>query len=230
MRCAVSEISDSVEVVLADPQSVARIGTREVLEDGGVIVVAETESGEEALRVARDERPDVLVCEMDLPELSGLQLAVRLSEVDTPAVAVLALSAYDDERYVRHLMENGIAGYLKKSEAPKRIVDAVRGLARGEEGWLSPEVVQKAMHLEQRTDGAEQLETRGVTGREREVLRLLAEGRSNQQIADALFVSKNTARTCRASTRSWASAHGARPSPGRGSTGWQKRSSREPLR
>jgi DNA-binding NarL/FixJ family response regulator len=195
MRRAVSEISDSVEVVLADPQSVARIGTREVLEDGGVIVVAETESGEEALRMARDERPDVLVCEMDLPELSGLQVAVRLSEAGTPSVAVLALSAYDDERYVRHLMENGIAGYLKKSEAPGRIVDAVRALARGEEGWASPGVVQKAMDLEQRADGTEQLEACGVTEREREVLRLLAKGRSNQQIADALFVSKNTART-----------------------------------
>ena len=190
-----SEAPESVNVVLADPQAVARIGIREVLEAGGIAVVAETENGEEALHLVRNERPDVLVCEMDLPELSGLQLAVRLSEVDTPAVAVLALSAYNDERYVRHLTENGIAGYLKKSEAPKRIVGAVRGLAHGEEGWLSPEVMQKAMQLEQRADGAEQLETRGVTEREREVLRLLAGGRSNQQIADALFISKNTART-----------------------------------
>lgn len=92
-------------------------------------------------------------------------------------------------------MENGLAGYLRKRDAPAYIVEAVRGVARGEGGWLSPGVARKVMALRQRSDGTTLLEERGVTPREREVLNLMVRGLANQAIADALFIAKNTVRT-----------------------------------
>ncbi len=185
----------AIHVVLADNQKVARLGMRAVLKQAnGIAVMAETASGEEALQLARTHAPDVLVTEMDLPDLSGIQLAIRLAEAGS-SVQLLAFTAYEDERYIRHLMENGIAGYLRKSDPVQYLVEAVRALAGGEERWLSPRISQRVMALRQRKDAAVLLKERGVTPREEEVLRLMAKGRLNQEIADSLNISKTTTRT-----------------------------------
>ncbi len=185
----------AIHVVLADNQKVARLGMREVLKQAdGIAVMAETASGEEALRLAREHVPDVLVTEMELPDLSGIQLALRLTEAGS-SVQLLAFTAYEDERYIRHLMENGIAGYLRKSDPVQYLVEAVRALAGGEERWLSPRISQRVLALNQQKDAAVLLEEYDVTPREREVLDLMAKGMTNQEIGDGLFISKNTVRT-----------------------------------
>lgn len=155
----------TIEVVLADHQKIARIGVREVLaQTADIEIVAETGSGEEALGLARRKRPDVLVAEAALPDLSGIQIALRLA--GKIPVRVLILSAYREERYVRSLLENEVAGYLLKRDAPERIVEAIRRVAHGETGWMSPHVARKALKLERQNDATPLLDERGITPRD----------------------------------------------------------------
>jgi DNA-binding NarL/FixJ family response regulator len=180
-----------IRVVIVDRQTPARIGTRKILEQtAGITVVGETDSGRQALRLARAQPPDVVVTETESTDLSGLQLAAQLKPIP-----VLIYSAYEEERFIRHFLENGLAGYLSKRDAPQHLIAAVRGLAQGEENWLSPRLARRAMTLERQNDAATQLDDRRVTPRERDVLRLIAKGLSNQQIADRLHIAKNTVRS-----------------------------------
>jgi DNA-binding NarL/FixJ family response regulator len=129
-----------IRVVLADDHPIVRSGIRGLLErEPDIAVVAETRDGVAALRLARDLTPDVLLLDLELPELSGVEVARRIRQ-DGSAARVLVLSAHDDEAHILGLLAHGAAGYLTKAEAPGRIVDAVRGVARGETGWFSQSV------------------------------------------------------------------------------------------
>lgn len=183
----------AVRVVLADNQEVARLGTREVLERADdIALVAETGSGEEALRLSRERTPDVLVTEMAMPNLSGIQLAVQLA--DAP-VRMLVFTAFENMQYVRHLLQNGIDGYLKKQEDVRYLSEAVWALAHGEKRWVSPHIAQRVMELKQQKDALALLSECGMTPRERDVVHCMAEGMNNEQIAETLYISKNTVRT-----------------------------------
>jgi len=126
-----------IRVVLADDHPIVRSGIRGLLErEPDIAVVAETRDGVAALRLARDLTPDVLLLDLELPELSGVEVARRIRQ-DGSAARVLVLSAHDDEAHILGLLAHGAAGYLTKAEAPGRIV-AVRGVARGD-GLVQPE-------------------------------------------------------------------------------------------
>jgi DNA-binding NarL/FixJ family response regulator len=150
-------------------------------------VVAEAKSGAEALTLVEQLAPDVVLLDMEMPGMSGVEVAKKLKLINSP-VRVLALSAYDDTQYVRSLLASGAAGYLTKEEAPEMIIDAVRGVARGEEGWLSRRAVAKmsAWTREDRDEGGK------ITEREQEVLALVVAGKTNQEIALALRISEKT--------------------------------------
>jgi DNA-binding NarL/FixJ family response regulator len=115
-----------------------------------------------------------------MPELSGLEVAQRLQETSSP-VRLLALSSYDDQEYVRGLLDNGASGYLTKENAPELIVEAVRAVARGEVRWF----VQPAPSPEEAPD---------LTAREEDVLRLIARGYSNDRVAEELHLAESTIR------------------------------------
>jgi DNA-binding NarL/FixJ family response regulator len=105
-------------------------------------VVGEASDGAEALRLAQELTPDVLLLDMEMPGLKGVEVAHQLKQAGSP-VRILALSAYDDSQYIPSLLAAGAAGYLTKDEVPETIIEAVRGVSRGEQGWVSRRVAAK---------------------------------------------------------------------------------------
>jgi DNA-binding NarL/FixJ family response regulator len=177
-----------IRVLLADDHPIVRTGIRAMLQGAvDIDVVAEAKSGAEALDLVEQLQPDLLLLDMEMPGMSGVEVAKRLKMVKS-RVRVLALSAYDDAQYVHSLLASGAAGYLTKEEAPEMIIDAVRGVARGEEGWLSRRAVAKvtAWARQENEEGGK------LTERELEVLRLVVAGKTNQEIALALHISDKT--------------------------------------
>ena len=173
-----------VRLVLADDHPPLRAGIRALLEAEAarrgtpLDVVGEASGGHEALRLVRLHEPDVLVTDVEMPDLDGVALARAVREARLPT-RVLALSAYDDPAYVRGLQGAGAAGYLTKENPAAVIAEAVFAVARGQDRWFVGVPADPAAEL---------------TGRERDVLRALARGLSNQEIADALGVAENTVR------------------------------------
>lgn len=179
-------------VVVVDDHPVVRAGMRALLESARDLnVLAEGATGAEALDLVASRRPDVLVLDVNLPDLSGLEVARRLQTRGDPT-AILILTVRDDRQTIFELLESGAAGYVLKDEAPERLVHAVRVVARGE-SWLSPavarEVIERAVTPED-APAEELLEP--LTPRESEVLSLLAQGLDNAAIAERLVVTKRT--------------------------------------
>lgn len=176
-------------VVIADNQTVARLGTHQLLEQAPSIqVVGEARSGQEALHLVQTRQVDVLIAEMRLPDVSGAEVARQLVN-DGASVAVLILSAYEDEASVREVLSSPIAGYLLKSDTAAHVTEAVLGAAREETGWLSPSVARRLMNIRKQ---ASMLEACQLTTRERETLEALTQGLSNEQIAESLHLSVGT--------------------------------------
>lgn len=177
-----------IRVLLADDHPIVRRGIRSLLQTAADIeVVAEAKSGMEALQLIDELSPDVVLLDMEMPGMSGVDVAKQLKATRS-GVHVLALSAYDDSQYVRNLLASGAAGYITKEEAPEMIIDAVRGVARGEEGWLSRRAIAKmsAWTRDSEVAGNE------LSSREMDVLRLLVAGKTNQEIGLALKISEKT--------------------------------------
>ena len=171
----------SVRVVIADDHPVVRSGIRDMLTAAdGITVVGEAEDGAEALQLTRDEHPDVLLLDVEMPERSGVEVAQALQS-ESSTTRLLALSSYDDQEYVRGLLENGAAGYLTKENAPELIIEAVRAVARGEVRWfVQPSPAQP--------------DSPDLTSREKEILQVMARGLSNDEIAEELHLAESTIR------------------------------------
>lgn len=174
-------------VVVADDHPVVRSGIRTLLEHAsGIDVVGEAGDGVEALKMTEELNPDILLLDMEMPNLKGVEVAQKLRQSGS-SVRILALSAYDDKDYIVELLSNGAAGYLMKEEVPDAIIEAVRGIARGEEGWVSRKVGSKMADFMRGI-------TRkgGLTTREGEVLRMVVDGKTNQEIGLSLGISEKT--------------------------------------
>lgn len=179
----------TIRVVLADDHPVVRSGIKGLLErTGDIQVTGEAATGKEALALVQETAPDLLLLDMQLPDMSGIEVARRLQQ-EHPAVKILVISAHDNPTYILELLDLGASGYLVKEEAPQAIVEAVRGIARGEQGWVSRKVAAKMVNWV-RDDKREQAAQ--LTRRELEVLRLVTEGKTNQNIAVQLSVSPKT--------------------------------------
>lgn len=184
-----------IRVLLADEHCLVRAGVRALLKQAPALtVVGEASDGSEALRLAPKLAPDVLLIEAVLPDISGAEVARQLCAAGS-SVRILGLSAYDDQRSISGLLANGAVGYLTKDETPERLIEAVRGAARGEIGWLSRRAAAKLVQREQASSGPAVPPSLPLTKREREVLRLLAHGLHNNQIAATLGISVETIRT-----------------------------------
>ncbi|MEM1054591.1 MAG: response regulator transcription factor [Bacteroidota bacterium] len=193
-------MSASIRVVLADDHRIVREGIRDRLAaEADIEVVGEAADGKTALRLVRDVQPDVVVLDVEMPEMTGVEVA-RAIATEGLASRVLVLSGYDDAEYVGALLDAGAAGYLTKDESLKSIVEAVRGIASGEDGWLSRRIAAQVVSL--RRQPAEAGTPGGLTPREIDVLRLVARGRTNAEAAGELHVSEYTVRNHLASVYS----------------------------
>lgn len=183
--------SSCIRVLLADDHTLVREGIRERLSRAeDMTVVGEAADGRTALQMALQLQPDVLLLDMEMPGLTGVEVARHLASKALP-IRVLALSAYDDEAYIAELLESGAAGYLTKEEPLRTIEEAIRGVAAGQDGWLSRSVAAKVMRLRHQRSTPK---TSPLSERETEVLARVAEGLTNQEVAKVLFVSENTIR------------------------------------
>jgi DNA-binding NarL/FixJ family response regulator len=174
--------------MLADDHPVARAGIRKFLNKATDIdVIAEADNGTDALEMAKRLVPDVLLLDIELPGVKGLEIAKELQAMNSP-VKILVLSTYDDKQFIFGLLGNGAAGYLTKEEVPETIVEAVRGVARGEKGWVSRRVAAIMSAWTQTDD----ISTKNLTPRELDVLKWVVKGKTNQEIGMELGISQKT--------------------------------------
>ena len=174
-----------IRVLLADDHAVVRQGFRMILgAHADMEIVGEAGNGREAVELAESLRPDVVVMDVAMPELNGIEATRRLS-ASCPLTRVLALSMHKDSVYVREILRAGARGYLLKDALDSDLLSAIRALARGD-GYLSPAVSDAVLsdYRRQVTDPLDML-----SSREREVLQMIAEGKTNKEIASALNLS-----------------------------------------
>lgn len=181
-------VNRKLRILLADDHTVVRHGFRMIITaEPDMEVVAEAANGREAVEQAAGLRPDIAVIDVTMPELNGIEATRRIAEV-SPRTRVLALSMHKDAVYVREILRAGAKGYLLKDSMASDLLAAIRSLARGE-GYLSPGVSEAVLsdYRKHVTDPIDLL-----TSREREVLQMIAEGKTNKEIANALRLSVYT--------------------------------------
>jgi two-component system, NarL family, response regulator DegU len=178
-----------IRLLIVDDHPIIRKGISDVLSQAADLkIIAETGNGEEAVRLAEELKPDVILLDMEIDGMSGLLVAQKLQKEGSPA-RILALSAHTDQEYVQELLQSGAAGYLCKDELPDLILSAVRGVARGETGWVSRHILGRFSDWSQ----ADETHSASVMKkRERQVLAQVIKGKTNQEIGLLLGISDKT--------------------------------------
>ncbi|MEU0116227.1 response regulator transcription factor [Streptomyces bobili] len=185
-------------ILLADDHHLVRRGVRLILDsEPDLTVVAEAGDGAEAIEAARTHHPDLAVLDIAMPRLTGLQAARELSRTQ-PELRILILTMYDNEQYFFEALAAGASGYVLKSVADRDLVEACRATMR-DEPFLYPGAVNALIrnYLDRVREG-QSLPARAITDREEEILKLVAEGHTSQEIADILVISPKTVERHRA--------------------------------
>jgi DNA-binding NarL/FixJ family response regulator len=196
-----------IRVVLVDDHALVRQGFRRILEDDGdITVIGEAGNGLEGLALAKKLDPDVVVMDMAMPEMNGLHASIEMLK-QRPSSRILILSMYSDEQYVKNALDAGVKGYILKNAIETDLTRAVRAVAAGEQ-YLSPELsgvlIRAIQHgsFEGSNDPYDKL-----TQREKQILQLIAHGKSNKEIAVMLDLSVNTVAVHRANLMSTLGVH-----------------------
>jgi DNA-binding NarL/FixJ family response regulator len=187
----------TIKVFIADDHQIVRQGLRTLLErEPDLEVVAEAENGRSTVRLARESHPEVIIMDVAMPDMNGIE-ATRQIISEMPKVKVIALSMYADRRFVANMLKAGASGYLLKDCASEELVRAIR-VVMAHKTFLSPGVADIVVKdYVQAPLGSEVSAFSVLSNREREVLQLMAEGRSTNQIAECLHVSVKTVETHR---------------------------------
>jgi DNA-binding NarL/FixJ family response regulator len=184
----------TIRILIADDHGIVAEGLKSLAEaEPGIEVVGIVADGREAVKHARESKPDVVVMDMSMPELNGADATQAILQND-PACRVIVLSMYAEREYVRRALKAGAMGYVVKRSAAKELVDAIRAVHAGQR-YLSPRVAD--VMIEAGADDKDDLLSK-LSMREREVLQLLAEGNTGAEIAQRLSLSQKTVETYRA--------------------------------
>jgi len=187
-----------IRILLADDHVVMRRGLRLLLENQpGFVVVAESSDGREAVQQAETVKPDVVVMDIAMPNLGGIEAAERITAL-LPETRIVILSMHSDESYVLRSLKAGVKGYLLKDSAEGDLVEAIKAVHSGK-AFFSPEISRMLVEDYMRETRNRRVEDSYelLTPREREILQTLAEGKSNKEIATALHLSLYTVETHR---------------------------------
>ncbi len=182
-----------IRLLLVDDHAVVRSGLKMLLaSETDVEIVGEAGSGDEAVSAAGSARPDVILMDISLPDMTGIE-AARLIKSQFPKTAIVALTIHEDEEYFFKMLEAGASGYVPKRAAPEELLTAIRAASKGEV-YLYPSLAKLLVkdYLSQERASENKPALDGLTDREQEVLSLLAEGAANDRIAEALVISPKT--------------------------------------
>lgn len=189
---------NKIRVLVADDHTIVREGVRILLEaQPDIDVVGEAADGQEALARVRELQPDIVLIDIAMPNLNGME-ATRAIKRDYPQVQIIALTMYESDEYFFQVLNAGASGYILKKAASADLLAAIRAVYAGEV-FLYPSVARRLVsdYLSRVKSGEEKSSYDGLTAREREVLKLIAEGHTNQAIADKLVISPSTVQTHR---------------------------------
>ena len=188
----------SIRVLIADDHKIMLAGLRSLLEkQTDFEVVAEAENGRKAVQMAQESKPDIVVMDVSMPDLNGIEATTQIVE-SLPETRVIALSMHSDKRFVMGMLRAGASGYLLKDCASQELANAIQQVAGGKK-YLSPEITGVIIDDLLLGGSSEEVATAAsqLSAREREVLQLIAEGWSTKQIASHLYVSIKTIETHR---------------------------------
>ncbi|MFH1485122.1 MAG: response regulator transcription factor [Chloroflexota bacterium] len=188
---------DNIKVLLADDHQIVRQGLRMILEmEDGIEVIGEASNGEEAVQMVADNLPDVVLMDIRMSGLNGVQATEKIAQ-NTPSAKVIILTNYDDEELVFETTKAGAVGYLLKDVPPGRLTGAIKAAAEGYY-LISPGVGRRMMETLTRTSETQVADaslTTSLTPREKEVLDLIVRGCGNREIAEKLFIAEKTVKT-----------------------------------
>ncbi len=184
-----------IKVLLADDHSIVREGLRRIIEESEDIeVIAEADDGRAAIQLAQEKQPDIAVVDISMPGLDGLEVVSQL-KVYRPELPIIILTMHEEEQYVVRAIEAGAMGYVTKRSAPEQLVKAIRQVMGGTR-YLTPEASEAlALRIAKGTGGRSSLDS--LSNRELQVLRRLAMGHTNHEIAEAYSISTKTVDTYR---------------------------------
>lgn len=187
-------MSEAITVILVDDHQIVRQGVRALLETQPDITIAgEASSGEEGVRLCADQAPDVVLMDLVMPGMNGVE-ATRQIKQQSPRTQVIVLTSYHEDEHILPAIRAGALSYLLKDVSPAELLDAVRKAARGET-TIHPRVAAKMMQALHGPGEKEENSFADLSRREIEVLRLIAEGMPNAAIAEALFISEKTVKS-----------------------------------
>jgi NarL family two-component system response regulator LiaR len=185
------ETRNKLTVLIADDHPLVRDALRQALDgEEDMQIVGEAADGEEAIRLASELKPDVAVMDIVMPKLNGIEATRKIKQI-APDIAILILTAYDDDEYVLGLLDAGAAGYLLKSARGHDLAGAIRAIKSGE-SVLHPKIIAKLLKRAMVAPSEEHKPPAILSERELEILRFVALGMSNKEIADKLFLSERT--------------------------------------
>jgi len=182
-----------IQLLLVDDHDVVRSGLRMLLEnEDDLVILGEAGNGHQALELAAKLEPDVVIMDITLPDMSGIEVTRRIKQLH-PKIAVVALTIHEDQQYFFEMLQVGASAYVPKRAAPNDLIAAIRAAYRGEM-YIYPSLAKLLVSdfLSRAEDGDEKATMNGLTPREQEVLSMLAEGKTNEEIAVALTISRHT--------------------------------------